>query len=114
MSGLPLPASFCESKVVVEHFLPVVHTNGYAYYCGKCGQVWGRLRTLGNGYFSPFSQYCKQHAKGVDESAGTLLNPPLFWIPEFFGEKGEARLLDRLTPEHLEYEFQQALEWAER
>lgn len=102
-----------------EFFLSVPHANGYAYYCGQCGSVWARLRTLGNGYFSPYTQPCIKHFRPGNEGVtglppGSLLAPPMFWMGEFFGEKFFPYLLDRLSDEHLAYEFHRALEWAEK
>jgi hypothetical protein len=110
----------CQDKEVVELFFSAASDNGYAFYCGRCGQVWGRLRTIGNRYFSPYTQSCKQHWTKLEEeslyqlSPGSMLAPLLHSNGEFFGDKGFPRLLDRMSDSHLRYEFNQALEWAEK
>lgn len=108
-----------DTEPVIEFFLAAPATNGYGYYCGRCGKVWGRLRTLGNRYFSPYSQSCVRHWKEGEDGVnrlwpGTMLIPLMYWHGEFFGEKLFPYLLDRLSDEHLAYEFHRALEWAEK
>jgi hypothetical protein len=96
--------------------LPVRHEFSYAYYCPRCGEVWARLQTLGNGYYLPYTQRCVKHALDEEDLVcpGSLLLPPLLGMNEFFGAQGFDRLLRRLHPDHLKYEFTTALEWAQK
>lgn len=108
------------NQEAVEFFFSASSTNGYGFYCGRCGKVWGRLKTVGNLYFSPYTQSCKQHWTKLEEESlyqlppGSTLAPLIHSSGEFWGDKGFPRLLDRLSDSHLRYEFNQALEWAEK
>lgn len=107
---------------MIQHFLP--HLNriedffyGFSYFCPVCGEVWGQLQTSGCTLYQVARVRCKRHwvAPKVDIhglAPGSLLLPLVCRYGAFEFEFD--KLLAKMTDEHLRYEFQQALEWAER
>lgn len=39
-------------------------TDSYAYFCPKCGDIWGRLRHEGASYWQCVYRYCRAHGDG--------------------------------------------------
>lgn len=107
---------------MIQHFLP--HPNrvgdsfyGFSYFCPVCGEVWAKLQTSGCTRYHAWPTLCKRHwvepevnVHGI--APGSLLLPLVCRYSAF--ELEFDKLLTKMTDEHLRYEFQQALEWAER
>ncbi len=108
---------------MIEHHLPMVDTENHAFFCQDCGEVWARVRTVGARIWQCHSQYCPLHTDrsvlgNWEMASGSLLPVLVRRVPElcvmYDYEKALTRLLERLSPDHLKYEFTTTLEWAEK
>lgn len=39
-------------------------TDSYCYFCPRCGEIWGRLRHEGAGYWQCIYRLCRKHGDG--------------------------------------------------